>query len=83
MKVLYAVIGSVVTLGIFLAGVIYKMGHHAARLESLEGWRSNIRTDMHEISDKLGDVQEQLAKLTTLIQERTERRDFPRTVKET
>ena len=74
---IYSVIGSLVTLGLFLAGVIYKMGHHSARLESLEEWRSNIRLDMHEISDKLEAISTQVSGLATLIQERTRRRaDF-------
>ena len=71
---IYSVIGSLVTLGLFLAGVIYKMGHHSARLESLEEWRSNIRLDMHEISDKLEAISTQVSGLATLIQERTRRR---------
>lgn len=75
MKLIYAILGSVVTLGIFLAGVIYKMGHHAARLESLEGWRINIRSDMHEISESLKLLTVQVASLTTLIEERTDRRN--------
>lgn len=68
------ILGSVITLGIFVAGVIYKMGHHAARLESLELWRINIRSDMHEISEKLEQISSQVSSLTTLVEERTERR---------
>lgn len=75
---IYAFTGSLVTLGIFVAGVIYKMGHHAARLESLESWRNNIRMDMHEISSKLEDISEKIISLTTLVEERTDRRVFPR-----
>lgn len=66
-------------MGIFLAGVIYKMGHHAARLEALELWRVNIRTDMHDISENIERMSNHLASLATLIEERTERRDFKRT----
>jgi uncharacterized membrane protein YfbV (UPF0208 family) len=75
---LIAVLGSLVTLSIFVAGVIYKMGHHAARLESLENWRNNVRNDMHEISEKLELVSNQITNLTTLVEERTERRVIKR-----
>lgn len=70
----FAILGSTITLGIFVAGVIYKMGHHAARLESLESWRANVRLDMHEISDKLDLLSNQMVNLTTLVEERTDRR---------
>ena len=74
----YTLIGILVTLAIFFAGVIYKMGQHSSRLESLEEWRKNIRLDMHEISDQLKDISVQVTNLTTLITERTERRTEPR-----
>ena len=70
----YALLGSIITLGAFLAGVIFKMGHHSARLESLEIWRTNIRIDMHEISEKLGEISNQITNLSTTLEERTERR---------
>lgn len=76
------VFGSLVTLGIFVAGVIYKMGHHAARLQSLEEWRFNIRKDMHEISEKLEGISNQVSSLTTLVDERTERRILRREANE-
>lgn len=68
-----AIIGAVVTIGVATIGVIFRMGHHAARLESLEKWRDMIRVDMHEISDKLTAVGEELKRLSTLIEERTHR----------
>lgn len=68
-----ALVGSVVTLGIFVATVIFKMGHQSARIEELEKWRNSIRLDMHEISDKLSTVGEELKRLSTLIEERTSR----------
>jgi len=70
--------GALITLALFLAGVIFKMGHHSARLESLEEWRRNIRLDMHEISEKLDGLTKDIDNVKTLIEERTERRLIPR-----
>ncbi len=67
-----------ITLALFMTGVIFRMGHQAARIEALENWRGSIRQDMHEISDKLSDVGEELQRLGTIIQERTERRQEDR-----
>jgi len=69
-----AVAGILLTLAIFVSHVIFKLGHHSARLEELEKWRASIRDDMHEISDKLEEVNRSMEKLATLIEERTERR---------
>lgn len=68
-----ALIGAMVTLALFLGGVIFRMGHQSARIEALESWRGSIRQDMHEISEKLEAVGVDLRHLTTLIQERTTR----------
>ncbi len=68
-----AIIGAVVTLGVFTANVIFKMGHQTARIEQLEKWRDSIRVDMHEISENLFAVREELKRLGTLIEERTHR----------
>jgi hypothetical protein len=68
-----ALVGAVVTIGIFVTGVIFRMGHQTARIEQLEKWRDSIRLDMHEISDKLSIVGEELKRLGTLIEERTHR----------
>lgn len=74
----YSLLGTIVTVAIFFAGVIYKMGQHSSRLESLEEWRRNIRIDMHEISEELKKISSQVSNLTTLVVERTERRHEPR-----
>lgn len=74
----YALLAIVVTVALFFAGVIYGMGKHSSRLESLEVWRANIRLDMHEISDKLDLVMIKVDRVTTLVEERTERRVEPR-----
>lgn len=68
-----ALVGSVVTLAIFVATVIFRMGHQSARIEELEKWRGSIRLDMHDISDELKTVGEELKRLATLIEERTSR----------
>lgn len=67
-------VGSTLTLGIFLSGVIFKMGQHSARLESLEAWRTNIRLDMHEISDELKGISVQIASIMAML----DRRNLPR-----
>ncbi len=62
------------TLAVFLANVIYRTGHLSARVEELERWRITIRQDIHEISEILTNVGNELNRLTTMIEERTERR---------
>ena len=74
---IYTVIGILLTATIFLANVIFRMGHLSARVEELERWRTNMRQDMHEISDKLGEMSEKLRYLATLMEERTDRRRLP------
>jgi peptidoglycan hydrolase CwlO-like protein len=73
-RVLLALIGSLLTLTIFLLGTAFKLGHVAARVEELEKWRTGIRADMHEISDKIDKLGNQITSLTTMLEERTERR---------
>lgn len=70
----YALVGSLVTLALFIAGAIFRMGHHAARIEQLEQWRATIRLDMHEISRSLEVMSIELKRLAVLIEERTHRR---------
>lgn len=74
-----AIWGVIVTLAISLATIAFNLGKIAARVESLEQWRVMIRVDMHEISDKLQTIVTNQESLTTLINERTERRSAPRT----
>jgi hypothetical protein len=69
-----AIFSILVTFSIFLANVIYRTGHLSARVEALEVWRANVRNDMHEISDKLEVIVTDISKLTTLVDERTNRR---------
>jgi len=66
-------IGTVATLSICVIGVVFRVGHHTARIEELEKWRGSIRQDMHDISDRIGAVGEELKRLSTLIEERTSR----------
>lgn len=70
----YTLIGIALTACIFLANVIFRTGHLAARVEELERWRTDIRRDMHEISDKLEGMGNILKELKIVIEERTERR---------
>ncbi len=74
----YALVSILLTFAIFLINVTYKAGNVSARVDELEKWRINIRQDMHEISDRLGNVDNTLKHLTTLIEERTERRERTR-----
>ena len=70
----WAAIAILLTVSIFLANVIYRTGHVSARVEELERWRIDIRKDLHEVSDKLEEMNRTLKELAVLIQERTERR---------
>lgn len=74
-----AILSVVLTFSIFLATVIFHTGKLTARVEQLEAWRGSIRQDMHEISETLGTISQEIKTLTTLIDERTERRNHPRT----
>lgn len=74
----WTAVGVILTFSVFLANVIYKTGHLSARVEELERWRSDVRKDLHEVSDKLEDVGNELHRLSTLIEERTDRRFYPR-----
>lgn len=80
-------VGLLIAFSTFLATVIYRGGHVAARVEELEKWRENMRGDMHEISEQMTKVAVAVHGLTTLIEERTDRRyrwadrpDDPRTM---
>jgi len=70
----WTIIGILLTFSIFLANVIYRTGHLAARVEELERWRSVMRGDMHEISEILNTMATELKRLATLIEERTDRK---------
>lgn len=76
----WAAIGVLTTLVIFLANVVYKTaftaGENFSRISELERWRGTIREDMREISDILTQVTNELHKLSTLIEERTDRRNW-------
>lgn len=78
---LWTILGVLLTFAVFLANVIYWTGKLSARVESLEAWRLTIRQDMHEISAILTNMTKELGRLSTLIEERTERRDLPREAK--
>jgi len=73
-SIILGLLGSVITLGLFVLNATFKLGHHAARIEALEDWRKTIRSDMHEISEAIQEMSRQMATLTALIEERTERR---------
>ena len=70
----WAVVGILLTFALFLAGVIYKLGHMAARVEELERWRGRMLATMHEVSESINSMTLELKKLSTLIEERTDRR---------
>lgn len=69
-----ALIGLLVTVFIALGTIFYRLGHQAARVEELEKWRVNMRTDMHEISEKIEGMVTSVKNLFVLVDERTERR---------
>ena len=70
----WTAVGILLTFSIFLANVIYRAGVLSARVDELERWRPDVRKDLHEVSDKLETVSNELHRLATLIEERTERR---------
>ncbi len=72
------ILGIILTFSYFISNVIYRTGHLSARVEALEAWRGSIREDMHEISDKISAMNESLKELKTVIEERTEKRQYPR-----
>jgi hypothetical protein len=76
--VIVSALGVLVAISTFLATVIFRSGQIsgqlAIRVEALETWRVSIRHDMHEISDKLEETTAALRELSTLIEERTDRR---------
>jgi uncharacterized coiled-coil protein SlyX len=74
-------IGILLTFSIFLSTVIFRSGQLSARVDELEKWRDRQHKDMHEISDILGEINTELSKLRTLIEERTDRRLIPRETK--
>lgn len=67
-------IGLLVVFSTFLAAIIYRSGHLSARVEELEKWRSGMRADMHEISEKITNIATAVHGLHTLIAERTDPR---------
>lgn len=42
---------SVVTLGLFVVGLVYHAGQLAERVKQLEQWRAEIRQDVHDIKN--------------------------------
>lgn len=72
-----AVVG-LVSLAIALGKIIFDSGRASARLDSLETWRNNVRNDMHEISEKITNIETGITSIKTIIEERTERRSIPR-----
>lgn len=70
--ILPALLGSIVTIGIFVLSLFLKLyrmdGDHTARLVQLEIWRSNVRNDMHEISDRMEENSNQITKITTMLE---------------
>lgn len=74
----WAALGVLLSFSVFLASIIFKMGHLTARVEEIERWRLTIRQDMHEISDAITKQIAEMKRLSTLIEERTERRDKAR-----
>ena len=76
----WAALGVLISFSVFLATVIFHTGRSTGRLESrmdeLERWRGTIRQDMQEISHILTSMKAEFERLSTLIEERTDRRDW-------
>jgi hypothetical protein len=73
MGTLLTVIGVSVPVIIFVLTVTFKLGQHAARLEALEEWKTNVRGDLHEVSEQMAVMNNSLTSLATLIEERTQK----------
>ncbi len=73
-----AIAALAVTVLVFLGQIIFHMGRLTARVEALEKWRESMRADLHEISDKIEAMVTELQTVHTLIEERTDRRQLPR-----
>ncbi len=67
------IVGVSVPIVIFVLTVTFKLGQHAARLQSLEEWRTNVRGDLHEVSEQMAVMNNSLTSLATLIEERTQK----------
>lgn len=52
-----AVLGSVVSLGIFIAGLIYHAGQMAQRVTALEQWRTELRAELQKFDQKLDNIE--------------------------
>lgn len=74
----FAGISLLLTFTVLLGQALYRTGHLSARVEELERWRIGIRTDLHEISDRMELMALEVRGVRTLIEERTERRRFDR-----
>lgn len=74
-----SIIGSLSALFIAILVLFYRAGQFSAQISDLIEWRNRVRNDMHEISDKLEVVAVAIRTLTTLVEERTERRSTDRT----
>ena len=69
----WTIAGVAVPILIFVLTVTFSLGRHAARLQALEEWRTNVRGDLHEVSEQIAKMNLSLAAITTLIEERTEK----------
>ena len=54
--VIIGVVSVTLTAAMFMAGVVYQLGRFAARLESLEGWRGDVKRDFDLIYALLRDI---------------------------
>ncbi len=71
-------LGTIVSIVSLTIGVVFRLGRSDARLEALEDWRRSIRDDMHEISEQMQALGKAMTALTTIMEERTERRKVDR-----
>lgn len=89
--IISGLIALLIAFSTLLATVIYRTGfltgQLSTRVDSLEVWRGNVRSDLHEVSDKLEaaavkmeGIATQLRAVHQLIDERTERRIGERAV---
>ncbi len=78
-SILLGLVGSIVTIALFLLSITFRMGEHSSDLRELKRWRDSIRIDMHEISDQNQALATKLSEIKIMIEERTDRRRMDRT----
>lgn len=49
-----------VTVGLFMAGVVFQLGRFAARLEGLEAWRADVKGQFDKVFEMLREIRDDI-----------------------